>query len=313
MLLTALATEVLRRTCVDGETTTSMQGLSLLRFGSTALEGRGFIQPSVCVVVQGQKVARAGVDTTFRYGAGDFLVTSIEMPLAGRVIGVSEAKPYLAVAFALSPHEVLKAAADAKLSIPRTPHDAPAMLVGKTDSHLLDVVLRAVSALDDERGARFLAPLLRRELAYRLLTGPHAAAVYESALLARQDDGVGRAVSWIREHFKEPLRVERVAKLANMSVSSLHHKFKTAVTMGPLQYQKHLRLQEARRLLLSDLADATHAAFEVGYKSSSQFTREYRRQFGEPPLRDVRQTRFAESGKKDTGVGKNGKSSRRSL
>lgn len=296
-LLSAIAARMLRRTRADGETITALPGLSLLRLGSRAVEGRGVLQPSICVVVQGQKTARAGVDTTLRYGAGDFLATSIEMPLTGHVVGATRAKPYLAVAFALSSHEVLSVATEAALPPVSPARDGQATFVGRCDAHLLDVVLRALTALDDDRDARFLAPLLRSELAYRLLTGPSAAAMLQCARLGRAEDGVGRAVQWIRERFRERLSIARLAKLARMSTSSLQHQFKAAVTMSPLQYQKRLRLEEARRLLRSGLADATRAAYEVGYASSSQFSREYRRHFGAPPIHDRRAAHLAGSGK----------------
>lgn len=290
-LLSAIAAQILRHAPEDGETVTVVPGLSLLRLRSTLLVGRGLLRPSLCVVAQGEKTAQAGSGPTLRYSAGNFLASSIDMPLAGRVVSASKSKPYLAVAFALPPHDVLSVVKEAKLTIDTTACSARATFVGVCDARLLDVVLRSVSSLGDEREALFLAPLLRRELIYRLVTGPSASAVCQSALLARADDGVGRAVDWIREHFKEPLSIQNLARLAKMSTSSLQHKFKAAVMMGPLQYQKRLRLEEARRLLLGGIADATHAAFDVGYQSTSQFTREYRRQFGLPPLRDVKRMR----------------------
>jgi AraC-like DNA-binding protein len=289
-LLTAIAAQIARHAPNDGETATAAPGMLLLRANRPTLVRRGILRPSVCVVAQGDKVAQAGADTTLRYGAGSFLASSIDMPVAGQVIGATRNKPYLAIMFEFTPHDLLSVLNDAKIRISTTP-SGPAAFVGTSDARLLDVVLRSVKSLDDEREARFLAPLLRRELVFRLVTGPSAFAVSQSALLARVEDGIGRAVDWIKTHFKEPLDIPALAKHANMSTSSLRHKFKAAVMMGPLQYQKRLRLEEARRLLLSGLADATSAAFDVGYESPSQFNREYRRQFGLPPLRDVKRMR----------------------
>lgn len=303
-LLAALVTGVLRHTRRDGETPTALPGLSLLRVTSTSIEASGILRPSVCLVVQGSKIARAGTSGPLRYGAGDFLTTSIDMPLAGTVVGASRTKPYLALAFALPPRDVLSTALDAKLAFRPGRTDAPATFVGKCDARLLDVALRAVGALDSTEEAVFMGPLLQRELAYRLLTGSSGLAVYESARLARTEDGVGRAVEWVREHFREPLRIERLARVAKMSASSLHHRFKAVVRMGPLQYQKRLRLEEARRLLMCGLTDATRAAYDVGYASSSQFSRDYRKRFGAPPLREVRRALVAGSGNTIAEVGK---------
>lgn len=290
-LLRAIAGRIARHAANDGETATLIPGLTLLRASSNALVQKGILRPSVCVVAQGEKVAQAGVDTTLRYAAGSFLASSIDMPMVGQVIGASSAKPYLAALFELTPHDVLSVLNEANIRFDAAVQSTPATFVGTSDAPLLDVVLRSLRVLDDEREARFLAPLQRRELVYRLVTGPSGFAVRQSAVLTRADEGIGRAVDWIRKHFKEPLSIPALAKRANMSTSSLQHRFKATAMMAPLQYQKRLRLEEARRLLLSGLADATSAAFDVGYESPSQFTREYRRLFGLPPLRDVKRMR----------------------
>lgn len=290
-LLAALGQQILRRARDDGETKTVVPGLSLLRFDKPTLVQRGLLKPSCCVVAQGEKIGQIGTDTPLRYRAGNFLSACIDMPVAGQVLHASRAKPYLAAVFEVTPHDVLSVLKEAQIALDVTAPSSPAAFVGECDVKLLEVVLRSVSSLEDEREARFLAPLLRRELIYRLATGPSAFAICQSAQFARPDDGVARAVDWIFAHFKEPLSVEQLAKRCKMSVSSLHHKFKAQVMMGPLQYQKRLRLEEARRLLLSGLADATSAAFDVGYESPSQFIREYRRLFGIPPLRDVKRMR----------------------
>lgn len=290
-LLSTIAAQIARHAPNEGVTSTAVPGVTLLRANGPTLVQRGVLQPSVCVVVQGDKFAQAGADTMLRYGAGSFLASAIDMPIAGQVLGATRAKPFLAVMFGLAPHDVLSVLEDARIHLDTAAPSCPATFVGASDARLLDVVLRSVRSLDDEREAHFLAPSLRRELVFRLVTGPSAFAVSQSALLARVEDGVRRAVEWIKTHFKEPLDIPALAKHANMSTSTLHHKFKATVMMGPLQYQKRLRLEEARRLLLSGLADSTGAAFDVGYESPSQFTREYRRQFGLPPVRDLKRMR----------------------
>lgn len=290
-LLGVLAAQIARFAPNEGATPTAVPGMTLVRASSTALVQKGVLKPSVCVVAQGVKVVQAGADTPLRYAAGSFLASSIDMPVVGQVMGASRAKPYLVAHFELSPHDVLDVVKEAKVRVDAPLHSVPATFVGTSDARFLDVVLRCVTALEDPREAQFLAPLLHRELIYRLVTGPSAFAVCQSAALARTDDGVGRALDWIKKKFKEPLSIPELARRSNMSTSSLQHRFKASAMMGPLQYQKRLRLEEARRLLVSGLADATSAAFDVGYESASQFNREYRRLFGLPPLRDMKRLR----------------------
>lgn len=290
-LLAALTTQLLRHARIDGETPTAVPGLTLLRFSGPTVVQRGVLKPSVCVVAQGDKIAQAGDDTTLRYGRGQYLASAIDMPVAGQVLHASRSKPYLAAAFELTPSDVLSVLADAGIQIDTTAPSCPVAFVGTADVSLLDVALRSIASLDDDREARFFAPMLRRELIYRLVTGPNAFAVVQSALQSGSDEGVGRAVEWIRTHFREPLVIDELARHAAMSTSGLQHKFKAAVMMSPVQYQKRLRLEEARRLLVSGLVDATGAAYDVGYRSPSQFIREYRRLFGMPPIRDVKRVR----------------------
>lgn len=290
-LLTTLSVELLRHAPRDGENLTAIDGLTILRFDGPTLVLRGMLKPSVCVVAQGDKIAEAGEGTTLRYRRGQFLSSAINMPIAGQVQHASRSDPYLAVAFELCPADVLSVLADAGIAIDTTAPRCPAAFVGTADVLLLDVVLRSVRTLDSDRDARFFAPLLRRELIYRLVTGPNAFAVVQSALQSSADDGVGRAVEWIRTHFREPLVIDELARHAAMSTSGLQHKFKAAVLMSPVQYQKRMRLEEARRLLVGGLVDATGAAYDVGYRSPSQFIREYRRLFGMPPIQDVKRVR----------------------
>ena len=291
-LLPSIVAQALRHAPGEGETATCVPGLKLIRASTTGPLQRGILEPSVCAVVQGGAVFHPGPDVTLRYDAGTFLATSIDMPvMVGEITRASAREPFLVLSFKITPHDVLSVLDEVGIATERNPPRPKATFVGECDAPLLDVIWRSVRSLDDEREARFLGPLLRRELIYRLVTGPSARQVCDGALLGRVDDGVGRTVSWIRSHFKESLSVQALAKRAKMSESSLQHKFKATVMMGPLQYQKRLRLEEARRLLFSGRTDATGAAFAVGYESSSQFNREYRRLFGLPPVRHLKQVR----------------------
>jgi AraC-like DNA-binding protein len=241
--LQAVAAQIRRHAPEDGEIATVVPGFTLFRASTPTLVRRGILRPSFCVVVQGEKVAQAGAHTELRYRPWNFVATSIDMPVAGQVVVASTAKPYLAASFELTPHDVLQVLTDAKIQVDTTAPSTPAAFVGTCDARLLGVVLRAVASLDDEREAKFMGPLLRKELIYHLVTGPSAFAVCQSALLARSDDGVGRAVDWIKTHFKDPLSIQVLAKQSNMSASSLQHKFKAmaAATTTSITFCLHSR------------------------------------------------------------------------
>lgn len=289
-IFSSLAALIERQAPEEGMFETIIPGVGLLRWDRPTVLRRGVLKPSVCIVVQGRKKVQIGTEI-IHYGAGRFLASAINMPLAGQVVGATPGRPYLCVTFELPPQEIAAVLTEARLRMQRDPEPVSAALVGRTDVKVLDVVLRCVQALDSAEDAAFLALSLKRELIYRLLTGPSGHAFYQSTSLDSSAVGIGRAIEWLKDHYKEPLQIEELARRSHMSVSGLHHKFKAVTTMGPLQYQKQLRLGEARRLLISGLADATSAAFEVGYESASQFSREYRRLFGLPPIRDAKKQR----------------------
>jgi AraC-like DNA-binding protein len=279
-----------RYATAEGATETILPSLALIRWHRPTLLRRGILQPSVCIVLQGRKKVHIGKEI-IPYGAGGYLAAAINMPVAGQVVSATASRPYLCAAFALPPAEVAAVLADAQLRHRPASQSVSAAVVGQADDKVLEVVLRFLKALDNADDAAFLAPSLRRELIYRLLTGPSGPIFYQSVCFDRSALGIGRALEWLKDNYKQPLKIDALAKIGRMSVSSLHHKFKAVTTMGPLQYQKQLRLGEARRLLLGGLADATTAAYEVGYVSSSQFSREYRRLFGLPPVRDAKKLR----------------------
>jgi AraC-like DNA-binding protein len=279
----------------DGRRQTAIPFLSLIRAGGRGAVNRGVLQPSFCLVIAGRKETHLAQEV-IRYGAGDFLVAVIDTPSSGQIVRASRAVPYLAASIALDVAEI--AAVALEMAMPAPPvlrvKTLPGAFVGRADAELRDTVHRLLRLLDAPRDAAFLAPAIRREIAYRLLSGEHGALLYRNAVAGQGEQGVGRAIAWLRTHLDRPLRVEELAQASNMSVSSLHHKFKAVTNMGPLQYQKQLRLQAARQLLLTGDVDAGHAAARVGYESQSQFSREYRRLFGAPPMQDVRSLRAAE-------------------
>lgn len=272
----------------DGITPTSISFLSIIRSEAPTTLNHGILQPSFCILVQGAKKVHIGQDA-FKYGVGSFLVSAIELPTSGQILEASKTIPYLGLKIDFDPKEIAAIVMEAKLNgaeeVKRT---GPAAFVGQADSALQDALVRLVKLIDEPEDAAFLAENLKREILYRVLKSEHGQNVYRNLIHDQREAGVNKAIAWLKNHFNQPLRMEELAKNSNMSVSSLHHKFKAVTAMGPLQYQKQLRLQEARRLIFSGKMDAGSAAFEVGYESQSQFTREYRRLFGAPPLQDIK-------------------------
>ncbi len=283
---------VARRARSDGSTPTAIPFVTILRATRPTATRHGVIEPSLCAVIQGGKRIHLGRET-YAYGAGSFLMSAIDFPTSGQITEASTARPYLAVRIALPPVELAAVIVESGLDFSRRPApDGPAAFVGRADPRLESCFLRLMQLLDEPAGAAtFLAGAMRREIAYRLLAGEHGARIYRSVRPAHL--GVGKAIEWLREHFNEAIDIAALAKSSRMSVSGLRHEFKATTALAPLQFQKQLRLQEARRLLAAGEADAAAAGFRVGYESPSQFSREYRRLFGAPPIRDLRRLRSA--------------------
>jgi AraC-like DNA-binding protein len=275
-----------RRAKQDGRSPTAIDFLELLRYVRPAGMTHGVFEPSFCLIVQGAKQLLVGPET-FDYGALSYVTTATEFPASGRVTQATSTRPYLALRVKFTATDVASVVTDAGLDLSRGPQlPGPPVFVGRSDAGMQAGLLRLLQLLDDPAPSQFLAESARRELLYRLLRGDNGALLFRS--VKPQNLGVGRAVEWLRRHFTEPIDIVALAKTSRMSVSSLRHEFKTATAMAPLQFQKQLRLQEARRLMLGGELDAGTAAFRVGYESQSQFTREYRRLFGAPPIRHVR-------------------------
>ncbi len=283
--LTKLVSAVERHAGADGAHDTAVPALTLYRSSAPSDLTAGVYEPSLCVVAQGAKELLLA-DETYRYGAAQSLLVSVDLPVAARVVEASPGRPYLCVRLALDPAAVGELLADGPTPLPP---GAPARGLGVSpvEPALLDAVERLVALLDSPRDVAALAPLVLREITYRLLTGPHGPRLRQIAAAGAPAQRVARAIRWLKDHFAEPLRVESLAKHVRMSPSAFFLHFKGVTAMSPLQYQKRLRLQEARRLMLGGGLNAAEAAFRVGYESPSQFSREYRRLFGAPPRRDV--------------------------
>ncbi|WP_448100152.1 AraC family transcriptional regulator N-terminal domain-containing protein [Luteibacter jiangsuensis] len=243
-------------------------------------------RPSLCVVAQGAKWSAFG-GRRYEYGPGQALVVSVEMPAFSRVEQASPDEPFLGIAIGLDPKMLGQVIEELPTPVRPSPGVARGVFVTHYDGPLSDCVLRLVRLLDTPDAIPHVAPLIKREIAYWLLTGPHAADVAKVTL---GDSGTRRvlgAVQTLRAHFAEPMRIDELASMAQLSPSAFHRHFKALTSMTPLQYQKQLRLLEARHLLVAGQANAETAAYRVGYESPSQFSREYARMFGAPPRRDA--------------------------
>jgi AraC-like DNA-binding protein len=246
-------------------------------------------EPSVTVIAQGRKRVDLG-RTTFIYDASRFLLTSVDLPVVSRVIEASEEAPCLALSLKLEMPVVRELLSREEIQV-EAPADSPGMATGETTVEFLSACCRLVDLLDTPQDVPFLSGLIQREIIYRILRGAEGARLRAIATLGEQSHRTARAIAWIRANYAKPLRVEDLAEIAGMGVSTLHHHFRTLTAMSPLQYQKQLRLQAARGRMFTDGLDAASAAFEVGYESASQFNREYSRLFGQPPMRDIRALR----------------------
>ena len=268
-------------------------GLRLRRASSPTELDHGVSFPALCVVAQGRKEVLLG-DDLYRYDAERYLVTAAALPIATRVTEASEGRPYLGVVLRLDPALVGSVVVEAGHRAPADRAAVRAFDVSPLDEGLLDAVLRLVRLLDSPaEEARFLRPLVTKEIGYRLLVGEQGGRLRQIAVLGGHAHRIAKALERLREDFDRPLRVEDLAREIGMSVSGFHHHFKAVTAMSPLQFQKRMRLQEARRLMLGGGLDAAGAGQRVGYGDASQFSREYRRLFGAPPMRDVERLREA--------------------
>ena len=265
-------------------------GIQLYRCSAPTEPVHSVNEPAFCVVAQGSKEVFMGEDR-FRYDPAHYLLASVELPTVSQVLSASEKLPYLGLRLLLDPTLVASVLVEAGQLSPPGSSGVKALAVSPLDAGLLDAVVRLVRFLDHPDEYRVLAPLVTREIVYRLLMGKQGARLRLVAALGGQAHRIARAVERLRKDYDKPLRIERVARELGMSASGFHQHFKAVTSLSPLQFQKQLRLQEARRLMLAEDLDAAGAGFRVGYEDASQFNREYKRLFGGPPMRDVERLR----------------------
>ncbi|MBW6526557.1 AraC family transcriptional regulator [Sphingomonas sp. RHCKR7] len=279
-----LAAMIDRHVVGTGVCTTAMSRVSLIRADAPSTPTPAVYEASLCLIAQGSKRVAIGEHSVV-YDTAHHLIVSVDLPLVGHVLEASRERPYLCCKIDLDPAMMADLMVDEGDAVPRA--DLPVLGVYPSDPDLIDAAFRLVGLLDRPDTIRALAPLIEREILYRLLTGPHGSMLRHVATAGSHLNQVSRAIAAIRRRFDAPIRIDDVAAEAGMSSSSLHAHFKAITRMTPLEYQKQLRLQEARRLMLVGGVTASTAGFTVGYESPSQFSREYRRLFGAPPRTDI--------------------------
>ena len=280
-----------RLTAIDGTHSTAFAPLTLYRMSAPSEPVHGMQKPTFCIVAQGSKLAVLGEESQL-HDSAHYLLMSVDLPLTAQIVEASPEQPYLGFCLDIDPRQISMLL----IEMEWPPPDAAAacgLSLSRTDAPLLDAVVRLLRLLDTPSDVPMLAPLAQREILYRLLRGEQGARLRQIAVNNSLTQRVARAIDWLKRHYAEPLRIETIAQEVCMSPSGLHHHFKAVTALSPLQYQKHLRLQEARRLMLSEALDAATAGYRVGYQSPSQFSREYSRLFGAPPLRDIARLRGA--------------------
>jgi AraC-like DNA-binding protein len=270
-----------------GDHVSALPGLTLYRRDRPTEPASVLYEPSVAFVVQGRKRVVLGSDA-YEYDAGKFVLTAVDLPTISHVLEANPSQPCLSVMLKLDLAMVQTVGGEIDLQGIAVMNNAESgMTFGHMTTELLDAFVRLFALADKPQDIAIVAPLVLREITYRLLMGPSGGHLRRIAKPDPRCDRILAAIAWLREHYAEAIRIEALAEIAAMGVSTLHHHFSAVTHMSPLQYQKHIRLHEARRLLLTERLDATSAAYRVGYESVTQFSREYRRLFGNPPIRDI--------------------------
>lgn len=265
--------------------------MEVMRDSNASVPNHGVYKPSFCMVVQGAKEVWLGEDR-FRYTPTDYLVASVHLPVTALVTEATSDVPYLGFKLEFTENQILEVLRDSETRVGPRENAMRGMFVSRIDTPLTNAVIRLARLLDAPKDIQVLAPLHTKEILYRILQGEYGITLGQIAIAGSSAHQINDVIEHITNNYVRSFRIEELAEIANMSVSSLHRHFKEVTAMSPIQYQKkQLRLQEARRLLLTESADATEAAFRVGYESPSQFSREYSRMFGFPPREDIKRLR----------------------
>lgn len=287
--LQQMARLILRHAPSNGTHHTTVPSLALMHTTRLSEPLESVYKPSICVVAQGAKTAMLA-EEIYRYDPSYYLVTSVELPIVGKIIEASPAVPYLSLKLGFDVDVILDIVKEMNLPV-AIPAEARGITVNQTSSVLLETLVRLLQLLDTPKDIPVLAPLITREILYRVLQSKQGALIQQFAIIGSHVYNIAQAIQVINRQYNRPLLIEELAKSVNMSASAFHKHFKRVTAMSPLQYQKTVRLQEARRLMLTEAMQASDAAFHVGYESPSQFSREYARMYGRPPMMDVQELR----------------------
>lgn len=279
-----------QHTGADGAFATAISSITLFRASEVSRPHVGAFEPAVCIVAQGRKQMILG-ETVRAYDANRYLVVSLDIPILTEVVEASPEKPLLCVVLALDPAAINAMMIESDFEQAKRETPGPAVTVSPLTEDLLEPFVRLLRLLKSPRDVPVLAPLIEKELLYRLLSGEQSLRMRQIACTDSKLHQVNRVISWLKQNFDKPMTVETLAIQAGMSCSGLHKAFRAVTGMSPLQYQKQLRLQEARRIMLRQNLDAATVSHAIGYASPTQFNREYRRLFGSPPHRDIARLR----------------------
>ncbi|BDR20567.1 TPA: AraC family transcriptional regulator N-terminal domain-containing protein [Vibrio diabolicus] len=269
---------------------TEIPGLRFSRWATPTPPTSYTHNPSICLIAQGRKRVLLGEDS-FVYDANHFLISSVDLPIIANIIEASEDKPYLGVIMELDLTEISQLIVDSELTFNQSKEAQKGIAVGELSEPLLDAFLRLIELLDEGQSIKILAPIIKREIFYRLLITEQGARLNQIVTAGSHSHQIAKAIGWLKNNFVKPLSVSELAAYSGMSKSAFYTHFRSMTSMTPLQFQKKLRLSEARRLMLTENLDAMATTFKVGYESPSQFSREYSRLFGAPPSKDIKSLR----------------------
>lgn len=284
--MTQLALSISQLTKQNDYLPTNVPGLTVFKKTDTTKPMVGFYEPSVCLIAQGAKHVQLA-DESYIYDNKHYLFSGIHLPVVAQVIDACSEQPYLGLKLTFDYQEITQLMTDSQVPPPKKQQSSRGMTTGVLTLPLIKAFQRLIDLVNEEADIPILAPMARREIFYRLLVGDQGEILRQHAAMGTQTHQVAKAISWLKANYSQSIRIEELAQIACMGVSTFHHHFRNMTAMSPLQYSKQLKLQEARRLMLTEHLDAASAAFQVGYESPSQFSREYGRLYGCSPARDV--------------------------
>lgn len=287
MLQDDLAKLIEHYSAKDGNYKTAIPSLFFTRISNVTEPMHGIYNPSLCVIAQGVKQALLAQDR-YLYSPADYLVASVDLPVIAQVIEATPEVPYLALKLEIKPNEILEVLRETQIDTNKKEKAKRGIYVSQMEQALLNALTRFVHLLDTPEDIPVLAPLIKKEIIYRVLKGEHGERLKQIAIEGSSTQQINHVIKYIKQNYNKSLKIEELAEIANMSVSSLYRYFTEITTMSPIQFQKQLRLQEARSLLLSESSNAADIAFRVGYESPTQFSREYSRMFSRPPKEDIK-------------------------